>query len=48
VEILDFEAFCPIVFGLVLEFETEEFVVHVGEASLGSDLGVANSAGLSI
>jgi hypothetical protein len=45
-KVLDFEALCPVVFGLVLEFETEEFVVHVGEARLGSNLGVANSTGL--
>lgn len=46
-EVGDLEALGPFVFGLVLELEAEEFVLVVGEAGDGGDLGVADAAGLA-
>lgn len=44
-ELRNFEALRPFIFCFVLEFEAEVFVLEVGEASFGSNLGVADTAG---
>lgn len=42
------EALRPFVGGLVLQFEAQVLVLEVGQARFGGDLGVADSAGLSM
>lgn len=45
-ELGEFKALGPFVFGLVLDFEAEELVLEVSEAGLGRNLGIANSTDL--
>ena len=45
-EVGDFKAHGPFVFGLVLDLEAEELLLEVREAGFGCDLRVANAASL--
>lgn len=45
-EVGNFKALSPVIFGLVLKIKFERLILEVGEASFGGNVGIANASGL--